>query len=247
MRYFRDFNNIDYVFGNEDYATIFQDITTYSDIVDQIKDNVSFYNYVYINDGFRPDQVSLRLYGTPLYYWTFYLLNDKLRSQGWPLDGHDLDVKIKKEYPNTVVTTKDSLATVFKVGQTVVGSESGSTGKILHRNLNLGQLVIEGNLTFKINPNPEAITSTFASPGGSTTQTVTISAQSEEYNAAHHYTDTSGNIVDIDPAVGPGAQLTEVTNYEYYYNQNEALREIKVVRPDLIGEIVSSYKRSIRG
>lgn len=247
MLFFKDFEKTDYRFGNEDFPIIFQNLTVYSDVVDQIKNNISFYNLLHINDGFRPDQMSIRLYGTPIYYWTFYLLNDKLRLQGWPLSGNELDVKIKKEFPNTTVTTKESIATKFKVGRTLAGSESGASGKILHRNLDLGQITVEGVHTFKINPNPEAITNTFPSAGGTTTETVTISNFSEEYNAAHHYEDASGKTVDIDPAVGPGAQLTEVTNYDYYYNQNEALRDIKVIRPEHIVELVASYKRSVRG
>ena len=34
-------------------------------------------------------------------------------------------------------------ATIFPVGQVVTGQTSGTTGKILKRNLDLGQLVIE--------------------------------------------------------------------------------------------------------
>lgn len=249
MLFFKDFQSIPYRFGDEEYTTIFQNITAYADLIDQVKDNLSFYENVYINEGFRPDQMSIRFYDTPLYYWTFFLMNDELRKRGWPLDGDDLDVKIKKEYPNTTVTTKDSLTGIFKVGQTVVGSESGAAGVIIHRNLDLGQLVIQqtNSLNFKLNPNPEAITSTIQVPGGTSIQTVTISAASEEYNAAHHYINASGEIVDIDPAIGPGAQLTEVTNYEFYYEQNESLRDIKIIRPEFIKDLVSSYKKSIRG
>lgn len=247
MLFFKDFGKTNYKFGNEETTNVFQNITTYSDIVDQVKDNTSFYNTVTIPEGFRPDQMSIYLYDTPVYYWSFYLLNDKVRLQGWPLDNDELEAKIKKEYPNTVITTKDDLTGIFKVGRTVVGTRSGATGKILHRNLELGQLVIEGDLTFNLTPSPEAVTSTFASPGGTTVETITISAASEEYNAAHHYVDGSGAQVDIDPSIGPGALLTEVTNFENYYNENEALRAIKAFKPSTIKDIVSSYKRSVRG
>lgn len=247
MQFFQDFEKLTYRFGNEETTNVIQDLSTYSAIIDDIKDNISFYEYITIPEGFRPDQMSIYLYNTPVYFWTFYLLNDDLRLQGWPLDNNELEVKIKKQYPNTVITTKDDLTGIFKIGRTVVGSRSGATGKILHRNLNLGQLTIEGELTFSINPSPEAVTSTFASPGGTTVETITISSTSEEYNAAHHYVDGSGNLVDIDPAVGPGALLTEITNFENYYNENDSLRSIKAIKPDLISKLVSSYKKSIRG
>jgi len=247
MQFFQDFEKLTYRFGNEETTNVIQDLSTYSAVIDDLKDNISFYNVVTIPDGFRPDQMSIYLYNTPVYFWTFYLLNDNIRLQGWPLDNDELEAKIKKEYPNTVITTTDSLAGIFKVGRTVVGSESGATGKILHRNLNLGQLTIEGQLTFKINPNPEAVTSTYQSPGGTTVESITISNFSEEYNAAHHYIDGDGNWADIDPAIGPGALLTEVTNFENYYNENEALRTIKAIKPDLVSKLVTSYKKSIRG
>jgi len=247
MQFFQDFEKLTYRFGNEETTNVIQDLSTYSAIIDDLKDNISFYNTVTIPEGFRPDQMSIYLYDTPVYYWTFYLLNDEVRLQGWPLDNDELDTKIKKQYPNTVITTKDDLTGIFKVGRTVVGTRSGATGKILHRNLELGQLVIEGDLTFSLTPSPEAVTSTFASPGGTTVETITISAASEEYNAAHHYVDGTGAWVDIDPSIGPGALLTEVTNYENYYNENEALRSIKAIKPGLVSKLVTSYKKSIRG
>ena len=81
MQYFQDFQNLLYLFGNEDKSTIFQDISRYANVVDQIKDDITFLNLHTIQEGFRPDQVSIQLYDTPLYYWTFYLLNDDLRLQ----------------------------------------------------------------------------------------------------------------------------------------------------------------------
>ena len=103
MLYFNDFPKLQYKFGNETDATIFQDISIYSDVVDQIKDSISLLNLHTIQEGFRPDQVSIQLYGTSLYYWTFYLLNDNIRQQGWPLTRHELEVYIRKVFPNTVL------------------------------------------------------------------------------------------------------------------------------------------------
>ena len=190
--------------------------------------------------------MSQKLYGTPVYYWTFYLLNDNLRLQGWPLTNRELEEKVILEYPNTVITTRDSLTGIFKPGQTVVGSTSGSTGTILHRNVELGQLVIEGTHNFTTAPSPEQVTSTFPSAGGSTTESIQLVSFSKEHLAAHHYINAANEIVDIDPTVGPGAQLTEITNFQNYFNENEALRSIKTIKPDLVAELASSFKRAIR-
>jgi hypothetical protein len=240
MQYFTDFGKLLYQFGNEESTNVFQNISAYSDIIDQVKDDISFYNYYTIPEGFRSDHVAIQLYGTPVYHWTLYLLNDNIRLQGWPLTNTEIDVKIKKEYPDTVIVTRNDLTGKFKVGQTVTGLISGASGIIRHRDPNTGQLTITGSLTFSSGE-------TVSSEPDTGLETITIVSSTEEYNAAHHYENADGSWADIDPTVGPGALVTEVTNYEYYYNENEALRQIKVIKPDLVTSLVSSYKKSIRG
>ena len=96
MLYFQDFGTLLYQFWDEEDTTIFQDISRYADVIDQVKDDISFLNYHTIQEGFRPDQVSLQLYNSPNYYWTFYLLNDDIRLQGWPLPNGERLEYIKK-------------------------------------------------------------------------------------------------------------------------------------------------------
>ena len=150
MLYFNDFPDVGYKFGDEVDETIFQNISVYAEVIDQIKSEVTFLNTFTIQEGFRPDQVSQILYDTPLHYWTFYLLNDDIREQGWPLIRHEFEEYIKKAFPNTTLTTRDSaLVSKFKVGQTVTGNSSGASGKIIRRNIDLGQLIIEGIVNFR--------------------------------------------------------------------------------------------------
>ena len=96
MDFFKDFGDVTYSFGNNELATLTPDISKYVDVVDQVKDDIAFLTYYYIKEGDRPDQVSLQLYGTTLYYWTFYLLNDNIRQQGWPLINIEFQRYIKK-------------------------------------------------------------------------------------------------------------------------------------------------------
>ena len=142
MLYFNEFSDVAYKFGDEVDPTIFQDISIFAEVVDQVKNDITFLNSFTIQEGFRPDQVSQILYDTPLHYWTFYLINDNIREQGWPLIRNEFEEYIKKVFPNTTLTTRDSaLVSKFKVGQTVTGNSSGVTGKIIKRNIDLGQLL----------------------------------------------------------------------------------------------------------
>ena len=241
MLYFQDFGNLLYRFGDEKDTVVFQNISKYADVIDQVKDDISFLNYHTIQEGFRPDQLSIQLYNTPLYYWTFYLLNDDIRLQGWPLPNGELMTEIQKRYPNTVVTTREEIANKFKVGQTMTGGTSGESGVILRRNLNLGHIVVEGTKDFS--STGELFQSTNAS---GTIETMTSVSSSKEHLAARHYIDSSGSIVDVDPFSAPGALLTERTNEETEINVNRSLRTIKVIKPSLMPTLVSSYKKSIR-
>ena len=247
MKYFNEFQDTLYTFGNEALPTLTQDITRYVDVIDQIKDDISFLTFYTIREGYRPDQVSVQLYDTPLFYWTFYLLNDDIRQQGWPLNNFEFQSFIKKIFPNTVLTTRQNISTKFKVGQTVTGVDTGANGKIIRRNLDLGQIVVQGTVNFR--QGGESITSTNSS---GVVETVTAVSSSAEHQAANYYTDTSGLIVDLDVdnitgnLLAPGVTKNEITNEQSYFNVNESLRQIKVIRPNLINTLVTGYKKAIR-
>ena len=243
MLYFNQFAIISYNFGDEPDPVVFQNVSSYADIIDQIKNDITFANVHTIQEGFRPDQVSIQLYETPLHYWTFYLLNDNIREQGWPKTTQELITYIHKSFPNTTITTRDgSLATKFKIGQTITGNTSGKSGKIIKRNMDLGQIIIEGNVSFTTSGE------TFTSTNSSGVEETLVAVSSErEYLSESHYVDGDGTITDIDPTIGPGALLTGKTNQDVYYSVNESLKQIKVIKPDLINGIVTSFKKSIRG
>lgn len=152
-KYFKNFEKIYYQFGDENYKSLFQNISQYADIFDQVKAQQTFYEDYTIKSGDRPDTLSLQLYGDPKYYWTFYLLNDDLRESGWPLKNEELLSRAKDYYPHRVVTTTDILASEtesydFSVGKQIFGQVSDTVGTIVKRNLDLGQLIIDTTNAF---------------------------------------------------------------------------------------------------
>lgn len=239
MAYFYNFPSIPYKFGNEESLTSFQDISAYVDIVDQIKDDVNFYQYYDVQDGDRPDTVSYKVYGSPHYHWIFYLLNDNVKMQGWPLANIALEEMAAKHYPNTTLTTTADLTGIFLPGQTVSGSSSGATGTVLKRRLDFGQIIIEGSRSFR---SGEVITSTV----NDIVQSVTLSAVSEEYNAVHHYENNDGQYVDIDPAVGNAASYSEVSFLDRYVTSNDELKKIKIVKPSSLNDVVNAFTQALR-
>ena len=121
------------------------------------------------------------------------------------------------------------------------GTRTASTGTVIHRNLDLGIVYLEN--VVGVFGQQEAINSF---PDISSTETIIAESSSIEYLSPHHYEDASGNWVDIDPTVGPGAQLTEVTFLDRLERTNDSLKEIRVIKPSVIGEVVKSFKEAIR-
>jgi hypothetical protein len=103
--FFRNFPSVNYRFGDNEEPVPFQHLGTYIDILDQVKEYSVYYQNYNIQNGERPDQLSYKLYRTPDYYWTFWLLNDHLRQKGWPLRDYDVWIKTQEYYPHTTITT----------------------------------------------------------------------------------------------------------------------------------------------
>ena len=238
--YFKYFPIIDYKFGNETDLAKFEDLSIYADVIDQVADAVTAYEEYYILPDERPDQVSEKLYGTPDYHWTFFLMNDNIREQRWPLSPNALFDTAVVKYPTTVLTTRTKLTDKFKVGQTITGATSSATGKIAVRNLDLGQLYLENvSGTFIAGENVNSTNSNYV------VEVISLTSSELQYNAAHHYEDANGNTVDIDPEVGPGAQLTEITWFDRVNRLNEANREIKILKPGIVRDVVRAFRDAV--
>jgi hypothetical protein len=240
MSYFRYFPDEFYNFGDGDTSEIFANLSVYAEVVDEIKDNIAFYDDYYIQEGERPDQVSHKIYGTPDYHWTFYLMNTKIRERGWPLTNQELLAKALSDYDHTAITVKANLSTQFLVGQTINGSSSGATGIIDHRHIDLGQLYV--NVQSGTFIAGETITSTNANGD---LELLIADSVVIEYLSAHHYEDANGVYTDIDPEVGPGAQLTEITNLDRYVRLNDELKQIRIIKPKVINSVVRSFREAI--
>jgi hypothetical protein len=247
MSFFSGFPQVNYKFGNEEYSVLFENISAYVDLIDRLKEDTSFYTTYTILEGDRPDVVSHNLYETSVYYWTFFFLNDHLRQEGWPLTSRNLKEKIKKDYSGTTIVSRNELHDLkFSVGREIIGITSGTTATIKRKNLNLGQIVVEETKSFIDGESIEAVLTDLEINSGQTAPSFTVHSSSEEYNSAFYYT-LNDEIVDIDPFVGPGALLNEVTYLDYFTNKNNENKNIKVLRPDVVTQVFTAYKKELTG
>jgi len=79
-----------------DYPNLFRHV----DVLDRALEGFNNYEYYQIPNGARPDQVSHYIYETPDYYWTFFVLNDRLKNgfDQWPLSDQALSNFISAKY-----------------------------------------------------------------------------------------------------------------------------------------------------
>lgn len=237
--YLKNIPPVLYKFGDNETAVIFDNLSVYVDLIDQIKDRTTLYEKHFILDGDRPDVLSQKLYGRPDLHWTFFLMNDKLRESGWPLTVQKVRETVMTRFPHKVIVTESTLAGNFLPGATVTGRTSTTTGTIVKRNLDLGQLVIETTGSFTAG---ELIDE------DGTTNTITCKSSVAQYNAVHHYEDTDGNWVDIDPysQTTSTSGLVPVTIMEYNQVFNESLKDIVVIKPASIQAIAHEFYSKMR-
>lgn len=251
MSYFENYPSIRYPFGGQSQTTVFQDIGVYIDLIDRVKDDVSFYKEYSIKNADRPDQLSQTLYETPDYYWTFYLMNDDLKLRGWPLSNQALLEKAKREYPYKVLVTRENMTGRFQIGDIIRGLSSGAHGQIIRRRPDLGQIIVKPIP----NPNPgpdESATAIIPFEDDEDAESIRIVEDADdetagspsmkidrvvdEYNAKHHYENAAGDYVDIFPRA-PFVQRFKIpitfspTNYLY----------INVTADPLAGDPVAIY------
>lgn len=99
--FFNRFPTVDLKYSNTDNNTIsYTDIYRFVDVDELNLQSFINYEWYEIEDGERPDHVSEKLYGTPNFYWTFFIVNERLKGgyKEWPLSNSALDKIIDEKY-----------------------------------------------------------------------------------------------------------------------------------------------------
>ncbi len=243
MSYFQNFPIVNYRFGDEVTPTIFQKLTAYVDIIDQVKNSSAFYTSYFIQQDERPDTLSYKLYDTVDYHWTFFLLNDHLRLSGWPLSNTALYKLSEQYYPHQSIVTKDPIFDSFVVGSRVEGLQSGATGVVIKRNLDLGQLIIDVENGLKFYDDEQV---TYFDERTESIRSLQVYRATTQLFATHHFEDANGNPIDIDPFTQIISGLENVTYRDHLSRRNEELKKISVLKPSVINRVVGEFNASLR-
>lgn len=233
--YFKNFPTTQYDLFFDNQTSEVVDIFRIVKVKKQFKDDITFYTYYSIQDGERPDVVSTKLYGTPDYFWTFFMVNDHLVNvhTDWPLSTTDLQHLVDTKYAGTVLTTDADISTKFTKNNVIEGLVSGAQATLLDKDADLGIIKIQP-ISGTFVPNEivrDTITNDFA----------IITGEAEFKDVAHHYEGANGDYVSKN-AVG----ATPISNQEYEFIVNDNKSKIKAIRSQYIQSISDQFIEQIK-
>jgi len=270
MAYFKKFGRLGYdIEGNgilEHVVNLSSNVT----LSERLRNSVSFYNKVKVQDGERMEQLSHRLYGSPDFYWTFVLMNPNLKNlwNDWPKSLQQIVEYSKNKYPGNAGRASSSaiIDANIQVGDVLYETtrpECKGIVKSIH--LNDGYVVFEPQyrcerngvydatatnrglcIIDKFNPGTnvwkqnEFLTNAAVSISGPNWN-IEFSSVVNHYDAPHHHVDsTTGDIV---PERETGTHPISNLIFEEWINDRN--RTISVIKPDLINEVAKEFEREI--
>jgi hypothetical protein len=216
-------------------------LSQYSKVFSNIADDISFYTYYTVDNSDRLDNISQKIYGTPEYYWTFFLINKELNNswKGFRKDVNEFNDTMARKYPGTALffttgvgTKPVSLDSTLFVPGTELGN--GFLGKTLVKNGSMEYVVVE-------NPNDYSsayLSGTLFSGSDAGSGNYTIASTSPYADAPHHKENSDGEWVIDGTAT--------VSNKQYESDLNDLQFQIKVIRPQHILSVARQFEREMK-
>ena len=235
-KYFTNFPEIQYQLADGKIVYI-KDFFRKSKIEQEAVNAIVEYNLYNIPDGDRPDITATKLYGNPNLHWTFFLVNDIENYYDWVKDSSTFERYINKKYPGQyaiasastdIVAAKSNNADVtnkFLLGEKI--TSVSTEGRVIEVLPEKNRIAIDGG-NFVVD---EAITGTVS------TKSFTPTSVINHKDGVAYY--KNGNLRKNQASSG----YTSVSLYDDEYEKNEAKRRIKIISPNIIGNIVRRFEK----
>tara|TARA_Y100001937_G_scaffold7419_1_gene9449 strand:+ start:315 stop:842 length:528 start_codon:yes stop_codon:yes gene_type:complete len=101
MEYFETFPKIYYDIAGNGNLKLITDILRRFKVRNRIQEDTVMFDKYEVLDGERPEDVSMKFYGTPYHHWVVLSINNiKDRFYDWPLSNADFETYIENKYTN---------------------------------------------------------------------------------------------------------------------------------------------------
>ena len=270
MSFFKQFPTQSYDFNRDGIIQQVVDIYRSVRVEGSSIDNPSLYLNYNIKDGERPDIVSQRLYNTPEYYWTFFVINEMLHDgmRAWPMSRTVMEDYLAEEYSGVVITTnpvtvtntdlgittfRDSLAGRFRLNETITGQanlHNGNppSGTLVKKDIDLNQLVLK-DVTGTFFGDPDLTSNSSEKISGNLSNDDVDTFRVYPYRDAPHHghliNDPEKRPTDNGVYVSGGTSINDITyqsNQSFVFDLNEKRSSIRVISPQYIDRFVEDFE-----
>lgn len=205
-------------------------LSQYSKVFSKIADDISFYTYYTVDNADRLDNISQKIYGTPEYYWTFFLVNKELNNswKDFRKDVNEFNDYLKRKYPDTAITFTNGSDNISLLSISIGDELSNNLGTVTGLYPTANYITVTG-LT---NSSPAGVTITSGSKSAEVTAAV------PHFKAPHHKENADGEYL-----VG-GTSTVSIEQYESELNDLQF--QIKVIRPQNILSVARQFEREMK-
>ena len=228
--YFKNFPNVEYTLSSGKVISI-KDFFRKSKIETEALDGLVSYTYYEIQDGERPDVVATKLYGNGDLHWTLFLANEFTNYNDWHKDTQTFETYMNEKYQGQYLVGNETTDIVSSTSKFLLGEQITSSGKEAH--------VVKVDPTMKrIGVIGNEFVGNDVITGSVSSKSMTVLNAIEQRDGIAYYKDTNGvkkNFFENG--------FSSVSFFDEEWETNEAKRKIRVIRPELIQQVVNVFER----
>jgi len=233
QEFFKNFPEMQYKLDSGKIITI-KDFFRKSNIEGAAQEAVVNYTLHELEEGDRPDVLASKLYGNGDLHWTFFLVNDYNNYYEWWKDQFTFEKYIKEKYKGKYFICENSTDIVsatskFLLGETITGVNS--RGVVTEVDPTFCRLGVDVEIGF---------TNPVSSTGSTSNKSVTPTSIIDKRDGIAYY--EKDGVKSTHFVAG----ATSKSLWENEWELNEAKRTIKIIKPSMIGPVVSQFEKVMK-
>lgn len=230
MAYFTKFPKTVYTLDEYKTGQITPDIFRRVKFLTDFTDNFAFFDEYDIGDGETPEIVADLFYNDPQLHWIILQANEVIDPRfDWPLDTNNLKRFAEGKYANIngIHHYEDSTGNVVTANLTITSSAEFA-------DFSVGDIIT--NVTNNGNAYITAVDSS---------SSINVTAYNGGFVSGNKIALSSNSSVFANVSVVTALSGTAVTNISYEIQENETKRRIRIIKPQVVADIINEFESAI--